>query len=70
MVKRIEAEGFTVAQTGNTSITSNTTIIDRDNTPESSLEKIKEIAGIENVSTGDASATSKVTIIIGTDYVM
>ena len=70
VVKRLEAEGFTVAQTGNTSITSNTTIIDRDNTPESSLEKIKEIAGIENVSTGDASATSKVTIIIGTDYVM
>ena len=70
VVKRLEAEGFTVAQTGNTSITSNTTIIDRDNTPESSLEKIKEIAGIENLSTGDASATSKVTIIIGTDYVM
>lgn len=70
VVKRLEAEGFTVAQTGNTSITSNTTIIDRNNTPESSLKKIKEIAGVENVSTGDASATSKVTIIIGTDYVM
>ena len=70
VVARLEAEGFDVTQTGNTSTTSNTTIIDRSDISESNLTKIKEILGTENVTSGDSKVSPNITIIIGTDYVM
>ena len=37
---------------------------------ESERNKIKEILGTENITTGDSTSIVDVTIIIGTDYVM
>ena len=70
VVSRLEAEGFKVTQTGNTSSTTKTTIIDRCDMSENSLTKIKEILGTENITSGSSDVSEKVTIIIGTDYVM
>ena len=66
----LEAKGFEVVQSGNTSSTGNTTIIDRSNLSESNVGKLEEIFGTSNISSGDESQTVDVTIIIGTDYVM
>ncbi len=70
VVGELEAAGFEVVQTGNTSQTNNTTIIDRNSSPEGALNLIEQIMNTESVTTGDSSETRDVTIIIGTDYVM
>ena len=70
VVSRLEAEGFQVTQTGNTSTTNNTTVLERRDMSESQRNKIKEILGTENITTGDSTSIVDVTIIIGTDYVM
>lgn len=70
VVGELEAAGFEVVQTGNTSQTNNTTIIDRNSSPEGALNFIEQIMNTESVTTGDSSETRDVTIIIGTDYVM
>ena len=70
VVGELEATGFEVVQTGNTSQTNNTTIIDRNSSPEGALNLIEQIMNTESVTTGDSSETRDVTIIIGTDYVM
>ena len=70
VVSRLEAEGFKVTQSGNTSTTNNTTVLERKDMSESERNKIKEILGTENITTGDSTSIVDVTIIIGTDYVM
>lgn len=70
VVAELEAEGFEVVQTGNTSPTSNSIIIDRSDISEDGSSKMKEILGTENVESGDSSETVDVTIIIGSDYIM
>lgn len=69
-VADLEASGFEVVQTGNTSTTNNTTIINRNDVSQSKLEKIKELIGNKNVDSGDSSSNVDITIIIGTDYIM
>ena len=66
----LEASGFEVVQTGNTSTTSNTTIIDRNNASESALNILRQILDVENITTGESSENRDITVIIGTDYVM
>lgn len=70
VVDELETLGFEVTQTGNTSTTNNTTIIDRNDVSQSKLEKIKEILETNNVDSGDSSSNIDITIIIGTDYTM
>ena len=70
VVGELEAIGFEVVQTGNTSQTSNTTIIDRNSSSESALNAIKQIMDTESTITGDSSEIKDITIIIGTDYIM
>lgn len=70
VVSKLEAEGYEVTQTGNTSTTNNTTIIDRGGISGSDLDKIKEMLHIDNVTSGSSDTSTKTTIIIGTDYVM
>ena len=70
VVAELEAEGFEVVQTGNTSPTSNSIIIDRSDISEDGSRKMKKILGTENVESGDSSETVDVTIIIGSDYIM
>ena len=70
VIGELEASGFEVVQTGNTSTTSNTTIIDRNNASESALNILRQILDVENITTGESSENRDITIIIGTDYVM
>ena len=70
VVNSLKANGFSVIQTGNTSTTNNTTIIDRNDLSQADSEKLKGTLGIENITTGNASETVDATIIIGTDYIM
>ena len=70
LVTRLELEGFEVTQTGNTTTTANTTVIDRGEISEKALEKIQEILGVDNVTSGSSNDYTQVTIIMGRDYVM
>lgn len=70
VVGELEASGFEVVQTGNTSTTSNTTIIDRNDASESALNLLKEILDVDSITTGESSENRDITVIIGTDYVM
>lgn len=70
VIGELEASGFEVVQTGNTSTTSNTTIIDRNNASESALNILRQILDVENITTGESGENRDITIIIGTDYVM
>ena len=70
LVTRLELEGFEVTQTGNTTTTTNTTIIDRGDISEKALEKTQEILGVDNVTSGSSDDYTQVTIIMGRDYVM
>lgn len=70
VIGELEASGFEVVQTGNTSTTSNTTIIDRNNASESALNILRQILDVENITTGESSESRDITIIIGTDYVI
>lgn len=70
VVGELEASGFEVVQTGNTSTTSNTTIIDRNDASESALNLLKKILDVDSITTGESSENRDITVIIGTDYVM
>ena len=70
VVTKLEANGFEVVQTGNTSSTSNTIIIDRSDISESDSNKIKELIGTNSITTGDEGKIADVTVIIGSDYIM
>ena len=70
VTRELEAAGFEVVQSGNTSTTSNSTIIDRNNATEAELITLKDILDVDSVITGESSESRDVTIIIGTDYVM
>lgn len=69
-IGELEASGIEVVQTGNTTKTSTTTIINRNNVKDSEMSKIEDILGTTNTSSGEESKTSDITIILGTDYVM
>ena len=70
VVTKLENMGFIVSQTGNTTTTNNTAIIERNNISAVNKNKIKEALGTDNISSGDQSEIVDLTIIIGTDYVM
>ncbi len=69
-ISELEASGFNITQSGNTSTTANTTIITRKDVPEKDLNKIKEILNTQIVVEGESDSNRDITIIIGTDYVM
>ena len=68
VVAKLESAGYTVTQTGNTSATSSTTIIAKEDVKESLLNELQDIAETEYVTTGSSERTTDVTIIIGADY--
>lgn len=70
VVSSLEQRGFNVKQTGKTSTTSNTTIINRNNVSENNLNALNELLSVENVETGTSDSDIDVTIILGTDYIM
>lgn len=67
VVAKLENAGYTVSNKGNTTETSNTTIIIRKDVPDLVTEDIKQILEAQTTTTG-AEATVNITIIIGTDY--
>lgn len=67
-IAKLESEGFNVTQTGNTSTTNYTTVISRGEIDEQDSNKLKEIFDVQNIITGESSATKDITIIIGKDY--
>ena len=67
VVEKLENAGYTVSNKGNTTETSNTTIIIRKDVPDLVTEDIKQILEAQTTTTG-SEATVNITIIIGTDY--
>ena len=67
VVAKLENAGYTVEKTGNTTDTSATTVIIREDVPELVQEDIKQILGTQTVTTGGSVAVN-ITIIIGRDY--
>lgn len=67
VLAKLENAGYTVNKTGNTTDTIETTIIVRDEVPELVQEDIKQIIGLDTITTGGES-TVNITIIIGRDY--
>ena len=67
VVAKLENAGYTVEKTGNTTDTSATTVIIREDVPELVQEDIKQILGTQTVTTGGSAAVN-ITIIIGRDY--
>ena len=68
VIDELEMAGFNVSQIGNTSTTSNTTIIEREDINNVSSQKIKEVLRTQNIISGESNQIVDVTVIIGTDY--
>ncbi len=69
MKNLLKESGYTVATTGNTTSTKNTTIINRKNQPSEVAENLKNTIGVGIISNSSSSNTDvDFTIIIGSDY--
>ena len=69
VVAELKAAGYNVNKTGKTTTTSITTAIDRKEIDDEIKEDIKNIIDTDNITTGQESGNTHVTIILGTDYV-
>lgn len=70
IVAELKAAGYNVEKTGKTTVTSKTAIINRGNVSEDIKEDIKKILDTGNLSIGQSSGDTDITIILGTDYVI
>lgn len=69
VVKELENEGYKVTRTGSTNTTTKTTIINKKNVKDRTLQDIKKVLGIGSISTSESSSSKvDITIIIGKDY--
>lgn len=68
LVQSLKSAGYNVAKTGKTTTTSTTTVINRSNVSEGIQTNIKELAKTSNVTKGQSSSNTDITIILGTDY--
>lgn len=68
VISKLKSAGFSVIQTGNAKGATNTTVIDRGDLTEAESNSIKEIMGIQNITSGESGEKADVTIIIGNDY--
>ena len=61
--------GYTVYKTGNSNLTTKSTIVDKSNISSNILEDLKNILSIDNASSSISTESSTdITIIIGSDY--
>lgn len=68
--QKLEEEGYNVTKTGETNITSNTTIINKKYVDEKILQDIKDVLNTGIISNSMSSTSSvNITIVIGKDYV-
>lgn len=70
VIAELEAAGYNVKKTGKTTTTGKTTVINRKNVSETIQADIKKIVDIEDITTGQSSGDTDITIILGTDYVV
>ena len=71
VVSKLKKEGYNVSRTGATTSTSKTVIANKKNVSTTTMNDIKEIVGVGNVSdssSGGSSSKVDVTIVIGKDY--
>lgn len=68
LVQALKSAGYSVAKTGKTTTTSSTAVINRTNVSDSIQTNIKEITKTTNVTKGQSSSGTDITIILGTDY--
>ena len=67
--KDLMNQGYKIINTTSTTTTSKTTIINKTDVDSTFTENIKDVIGVENVSTSSVSASNvDITIIIGKDY--
>ena len=65
----LENSGYTVYKSGNSNLTSKSTIVDKSNISSTILEDLKNILSINTTSSSvSANSTTDITIIIGSDY--
>ena len=69
-VEELENSGYEVSRTGNTNLTSKTTIVDKKETSQVLLNNLKDVLKIGTISNSELNSSSKVdvTIVIGKDY--
>lgn len=68
-VSDLEGAGYKVTRTGNTNITSKTTIINKKNAGSSLLNNIKDILEVGTIQSSESSSSKiDITIILGKDY--
>ena len=65
----LENAGYKVTRTGSTNTTSKTTIINKKNVKDRTVQDIKKVLGAGSISTSESSSSKvDITIIIGKDY--
>ena len=68
-VSDLEGAGYKVTRTGNTNITSKTTIINKKNSGDSLLSNIKDILEVGTIQSSESSSSKiDITIVLGKDY--
>lgn len=69
VVNELKSEGYKVTRTGSTNTTAKTTIVNKKNVKDVTLEDIKEVIGVGTITTSQSSSSKvDITIIIGKDY--
>lgn len=69
ITKLLEDAGYTVYKTGNSNLTTKSTIVDKSNISSNILEDLKNVLSINNTSSSISTESSTdITIIIGSDY--
>ena len=67
--KALKAEGYNVYKTGTTTTTSKTTIVNKTAVKNDTVEEIKDVLGVGNISSSvSSSSTVDIKIVIGKDY--
>lgn len=68
VVKKLKNAGYTISKQGTTNVTAKTSVINRTNQEEATIEDVMQIMGEPSVMEGSNSAKVDITIIIGQDY--
>ena len=69
ITKLLEDAGYTVYKTGNSNLTTKSTIVEKSNISSNILEDLKNVLSINNTSSSISTESSTdITIIIGSDY--
>lgn len=70
VVNKLKEEGYNVSRTGNTTSTSKTVILNKNDVSNMMIDEIKQVVGTGTISSNGAGSSSKadITIVIGKDY--